>query len=71
MNANASHVIAVVLLSAGQVLQFLNTNAAIASQMHVTSTMLTVAGFVVALVSQQLFGSATPPAQTPIAGGGK
>ena len=71
MNATASHVIAIVLLSAGQVLQFLNTNAAIAAQMHVTSTALTIGGFVVALISQQMFGSATPPAQAPIAGGGK
>lgn len=67
MNAKASHVIAVLLLSAGQVLQFLNSNPAIAAQLHVTATVMTVAGFVVALLSQQLFGSPTPPAQPPLA----
>jgi hypothetical protein len=67
MNAKVSHLIAVALLSAGQILQFLNTNPAIAQQMHVTSTILTIAGFLVALASQQLFGSATPPPQAPLA----
>jgi hypothetical protein len=66
MNATATHVIAVILISFGQVLQFLTTNPAFATQVHVTSTVLTVAGFIVALVSQQLFGTPTPPPQAPL-----
>lgn len=68
MNAKASHLIAIVLVSAGQILQFLNTNPALAAQMHLTAQILTVAGFLVALASQQLFGTPVPPPQAPLAG---
>ncbi len=63
---SAAHVIAIVLLTASQVLQFLTTNPALAAQMHVTSQIMLVAGALVALASERLFGTATPPAAAPL-----
>jgi hypothetical protein len=67
LSANAAHVIAVILVGFGQTLQFFNTNPAIAVQLHVTAMMMTGAGFVVALVSQSIWGTPTPPAPAPLA----
>jgi hypothetical protein len=61
MNIKIAHVLAAVLFSAGQSIQFLSSNPAVAAQMHVTATILTTAAFLVALASQQLFGTPTPP----------
>lgn len=58
------HLIAAVLFSGGQAIQFFKVNPDIASQAHVTASVLTVASFVIALASTQLFGTPTPPAPT-------
>jgi hypothetical protein len=68
LSPNAAHVIAILLASAGAVLHFLQVNPDISNEAHVTSNALITLGFVIALVSQSVFGTATPPTPTPLAG---
>ena len=67
LNANAAHVIAVLLAAAGATLHFLQLNPEVASEARLTSNGLLTLGFVVALLSQSLLGTATP--QLPGANG--
>jgi hypothetical protein len=68
LSPNAAHVIAILLACAGAVLHFLQVNPDISNEAHVTSNALITLGFVIALVSQSVFGTATPPTPTPLAG---
>ena len=61
-----AHAIAVVLAVAGAVLHFLQTNPSIASEVHLTANAFLVAGFLIALASQTIFGTPTPPAAPPL-----
>lgn len=67
LSPNVAHLIAIVLAAAGAVLHFLQVNPDIANEAHVTSNALITLGFIVALVSQSVFGTATPPTPSPLA----
>jgi hypothetical protein len=67
LNAKWSHAIAVLLAVAGAILHFLQTTPDIATELHVTGNILVGAGFIIALASQQLFGTPTPPNPGPLA----
>lgn len=67
MNVKWTHAIAVALGCSGSILHFLSVNPDIANEIHVTGNVMIIAGFIVALVSEQIFGTPTPPPQAPLA----
>jgi len=64
LQVNWAHAVAVLLSSVGLVLQFLQTNPSISAEMHITSNTLLFGGFLVALMSKEIFGTSTPPQVT-------
>lgn len=60
MKPTTAHVLAVTLFCAFEVLGFVQANPALATQLHITSQVLLVAGFVIALASKELFGTPVP-----------
>ena len=67
LNAKASHAIAVCLAVAGSILHFLQANPEIETEVHMTGNGMIVLGFILALMSETMFGTSTPPAVGPLA----
>lgn len=65
MKPSVSHLVALMLYLCGQGVQYLQTNPALSSELHIGAQALTFLAFVVALASSELFGTKAPPAPLP------
>ncbi|MHB8330781.1 MAG: hypothetical protein ACYDDA_05245 [Acidiferrobacteraceae bacterium] len=66
LNATWGHALATIIFCAGGILHFMQTNPQIDSEVHMTANGLLVFAFLLAMATQAIFGTTTPPAPTPL-----